>query len=67
MHTSTAVTVVRSKLKYPHCKPDLYYDVAAQAFLTPLMKNAVGAFDWFLFRVLHPGPRKFKPCTGPVA
>ena len=27
------------------------------------MKNTVGAFDWFLFRVLHAGPRKFKPST----
>ena len=35
----------------------------AHVFLTLLMKNTVGAFDWFLFRVLHAGPRKFKPST----
>ena len=35
----------------------------AHAFLAPLMKNTVGAFDWFLFRVLHTGLRKFKPST----
>ena len=28
----------------------------AHAFLTPLMKNTVGAFDWVLFRVLQSGP-----------
>ena len=33
------------------------------AFLTPLMKNTVSVFDWCLFRVLHTGPRKFKPST----
>ena len=27
------------------------------------MENTVGAFDGFLFRVLHTGPRKFKPST----
>ena len=35
----------------------------AHEFLTPLIKNAVGAFDWFLFWVLHTGPRKFKPSS----
>ena len=35
----------------------------AHAFLTPLMKNTVVAFDWFLFRLLHNGPRNFKPST----
>ena len=42
MHTSTAVTVVHRKLRYPHCKPNLYlFTVSnvAHAFLTPLMKN----------------------------
>ena len=27
------------------------------------MKYRVVAFDWFLFRGLHTGPRKFKPST----
>ena len=35
----------------------------AYAFLMPLIKNTVGALDRFLFRVLHTGPRKFKPTT----
>ena len=35
----------------------------AHIFLTPLMKNTVGAFECFLFQVLHTGPRKFKPST----
>ena len=35
----------------------------ANAFLTPLMKNTVGAFDWFFVRVLHYGRREFKPST----
>ena len=36
---------------------------AAHAFLTPLVKNTVSAFDCFFFRVLLTGPRKFKPST----
>ena len=64
MHTSTTVTVVHSELRYPQCKPDFCCKQRiAHAFLTPLMKNTVGAFDWFLFRVLDTGPRKFKPST----
>ena len=35
----------------------------AHAFLTPLMKNPVGAFVWFLFRFSHTGPRKFRLST----
>ena len=30
------------------------------------MKNTVSAFDCFLFRVLHTGPRKFKPRTSGI-
>ena len=62
MRTSTAVIVVHSQLRYPHCKPDLYcMSDVAHAFYMPLIKNTVGAFDWFLIWVLHTGPRKFKP------
>ena len=35
--------------------------IVAHAFLPPLMKNTVGAFNWFLFWVLHTGLLKFKP------
>ena len=38
----------------------------AHAFLTPLMRNTVVAFNWFLFRVLHTEPRKFKPRTSGI-
>ena len=35
----------------------------AHAFLKLLIKNTVGAYKCFLFRVLHNGPRKFKFST----
>ena len=66
MHTSTAVTVVRSELRYPRCKPHLYCEQRSSCISYALMKNTVGAFDWFLFLVLHTGPRKFKPRTNGI-
>ena len=63
MHKSTAVIVVHSELRYPHYNQIFTVSYGAHAFLTPLMKNTIGAFDWFLLQVLYTGPRNFKPST----
>ena len=38
----------------------------AHAFLTPLIKNTVDAFDCFFFWVLYTGLRKYRPRTSGV-
>ena len=63
MHTSTAVTVVHGELKYLTANQIFTVSNVAHAFLTPLMKNTVSTFDWFLFWFLHTGPHTFKPRT----
>ena len=63
MHKSTAVVVVHSELRYPHYNQIFTVSNVAHAFLKPLMKNTIGAFDWFLLQVLYTGPHNFKPST----
>ena len=63
MHKSTAVTVVHSELRYPHYNQIFTVSNVAHAFLKPLIKNTIGAFDWFLLQVLYTEPRNFKPST----
>ena len=52
-----------SALRYPHCKTDLYCEQSSSSICHAFGNKTVGAFDWFLFRVLHTGPRKFKSNT----
>ena len=60
------MTAVHSELRYRHCNQIFTVINVAHAFLTPLIKNTVGAIDWFLFWVLHTGPRKCKPRTSGI-
>ena len=65
-HTSIAVTVVHSELRYPHCKPNLYCEQRYSCISHAFDKKYRSAFDWFLFRVLYSEPRKFMPRTSGI-